>query len=86
MVRQGIDDEAIAKELDLAVSTVAAYRRRDGWIYRSGSSVDPAAVRRLFRKGLSDDEMATELGISVVTVRQHRHRLRLLRGPRRRPD
>jgi DNA-binding CsgD family transcriptional regulator len=83
MVRQGINDEAIAQKLELAVSTVAAYRRRDGWIYRSGSAVDPAAIKGLFRKGLPDDEMATELGISVVTVRQHRHRLGLLRAPSR---
>jgi len=88
MVRKGLDDRTIADHLELAVSTVAAYRRREGWVYRSGQRVDPAAVARLFRRKLSDQEIAKELGISVVTVRQHRHRLRLLRGPareRRRP-
>ena len=83
MVRQGLDDETIADRLDLAVSTVAAYRRRQGWVYRSGQRVDPNAVATLFRRKLSDQEIAEELGISVVTVRQHRHRLRLLRGPSR---
>ena len=54
IVRQGLHDETIADHLDLAVGTVAAYRRREGWVYRSGSAVDTAAVKRLFRKGLSD--------------------------------
>lgn len=84
MVRQGLDDETIAGQLDLAVRTVAAYRRREGWVYRSGQRVDPATVATLFRRKLSDQEIAEELGISVVTVRQHRHRLGLLRGPVRR--
>ena len=83
MVRQGLDDQTIARQLDLAVSTVAAYRQRQGWVYRSGQRVDPNAVATLFRRKLSDQEIAEELGISVVTVRQHRHRLRLLRGPSR---
>ena len=83
MVRKGLDDVTIADHLDLAASTVAAYRRREGWVYRSGQRVDPAAVARLFRRKLSDQEIAKELGISVVTVRAHRYRLRLLRGAAR---
>jgi DNA-binding CsgD family transcriptional regulator/AraC-like DNA-binding protein len=83
MVRQGLDDETVARQLDLAVSTVAAFRQREGWVYRSGQPVDPTEVAALFRRKLSDQEIAQELGISVVTVRRHRHRLRLLRGPAR---
>jgi DNA-binding CsgD family transcriptional regulator len=83
MVERGLDDQTIADYLDLAVSTVAAYRRREGWVYRRGQRVDPNAVATLFRRELSDQEIAAQLGISVVTVRQHRHRLRLLRGPAR---
>ena len=85
MVRQGLDDETIASRLELAVSTVAAYRRRSGWVYRSGQRIDPAAVAALFRRKLSDRQIAEELGISVVTVRQHRHRLGLLRAPAKGP-
>jgi DNA-binding CsgD family transcriptional regulator len=84
MVQKGLDDETIATQLHLAVRTVAAYRQREGWVYRSGQRVDRALLARLFRRKRTDEEIAVELGISIVTVRQHRHRLGLLRGPSRR--
>lgn len=46
MVQEGLDDQTIADQLDLAVSTVAAFRRREGWVYRSGQRVDPDVVAR----------------------------------------
>lgn len=85
-----VSDRTVAEILGVAVTRVAAYRRRHGIppFVRSPKCsdfvpLDREAVARMFHSGSTDNEIAIELDTTPATIRQIRYQIGLIRRTRR---